>query len=79
MTGRGAEEMRLKIHNKQVMGALLARERSLDFFYFVFFKSFYIGVIQLIHNVVLVSGVEQSDLVIYTHTHIYSFSDSLPI
>ena len=37
----------------------------LNFFYF----SFYIGV-QLINNVVLVSGVQQSDSVIYTHVSI---------
>lgn len=76
-TGRGAEVMRLNIPNKQVMEALLAREGAWTFSILYFFKSFYIGIIQLIHNVVLVSGVEQSDLVI--HTHIYSFSDSLPI
>lgn len=27
--------------------------RSLDFFYFVFFQKLYIGIIQLIHNVVV--------------------------
>ena len=30
----------------------------------------------MIYNVVLVSGVQQSDSVIYIYTHIYSFSDS---
>jgi len=35
---------------------------------------FYIG-IQLINNVMLVSGVQQSDSII----HIYSFSNSFPI
>ena len=29
--------------------------------------------VQLIYNVVLVSGVQQSDSVIYMHTHICSF------
>ena len=35
----------------------------------------------LIYNVILVSGVQQSDsdIYIYTHTYIYSFSDSFPL
>ena len=58
-----------------------------SFFIFLIFKNF-IGV-QLIDNVVLVSSVQQSDLVIYAHTHphthphihayIHSFSDCFPI
>ena len=34
--------------------------------------------VQLIYNAVLASGVQQSDslLYIHTHTHVYSFSDS---
>ena len=40
-----------------------------------FFFLFYIGV-QLINNVVLVSGVQQSG---YTYTCSYSFSNSFPI
>ena len=42
-----------------------------NYFYFLF----YIG-IELISNVVLVSGVQQSDSVI--HKYIYYFSDSFP-
>ena len=32
----------------------------------------------MIYNVVLVSGVQQSDSVIHTYVYIYSFSDSFP-
>ena len=40
---------------------------------------------QLIYNVVLISGIQQSDshiyiyIYIYIYTHIYSFSDSFPL
>ena len=54
---------------------------EIHLFYFVLLfshlKKFYIGV-QLIYNVVLVSGVQQSDSVIHIHVSIL-FSDSFPI
>lgn len=57
------------------------RERDPKIFYFIF--NFYLLTIfikvQLIYNGVLVSSVQKSDSVINTHTHIYSFSDSLPL
>ena len=35
--------------------------------------------VQLIHNIVLVSSTQQSDLFIYIYTYMYSFSDSFPL
>ena len=55
---------------------------SWECFVVLFFKLkkclFYIGV-QLIYNVVLVLGIQQSDSVIHIYDHIYSFSDSFPL
>ena len=41
-------------------------------------NSFFITGVELIYNVVLVSGVQQSDSVIRTHIYIF-FSDSFPL